>query len=348
MNLTAVLITGLFAGGISCASVQGGLLAGLIARQRSVGGAEPGTAGLSVLATVRDDLTPVAGFLAGKLLAYSLLGALLGAAGAAVQLSVGARTWLQIAAGLLIITFGLAQLGVPGFRRIVIQPPASWTRLVRSRTHSQTALAPAMLGIATILIPCGVTLSVEALSLASGSAVQGALIMAVFVLGTSPLFTLIGYAARKLAHAWSGRLAAATGVVVVAMGLFTLNGGLELAGSPLAASRIGQTLGFVSTPATTDNSTVTIRDGHQQVIITASKDGYSPANAQLTAGLPTTLIVHNAGGAGCLRSFTIPSRDEQYVLPATGDIRIELGTLAAGHLSYACGMGMFRGVLTVV
>jgi uncharacterized protein len=60
------------------------------------------------------------------------------------------------------------------------------------------------------------------------------------------------------------------------------------------------------------------------------------------------LIVHNAGGAGCLRSFTIPSRDEQYVLPATGDIRIELGTLAAGQLSYACGMGMFRGALTVV
>jgi sulfite exporter TauE/SafE len=348
MNLTAVLITGLFAGGISCASVQGGLLAGLIARQRSVGRPEPGTAALSALATVRDDLTPVAGFLAGKLLAYSLLGVLLGALGAAVQLSVGARTWLQIAAGLLIITFGLAQLGVPGFRRIVIQPPAPWTRLVRSRTRSQTAFAPALLGVATILIPCGVTLSVEALALASGSAVQGALIMAVFVLGTSPLFTLIGYAARKLAHAWSGRLTAATGVVVVAMGMFTLNGGLELAGSPLAASRIGNTLGFVSTPATTDSSTVTIRDGHQQVIINAREDGYSPANVQLTAGLPTTLIVHSAGGAGCLRSFTIPSRDEQYVLPTSGDTRIELGILPVGQLSYACGMGMYRGVLTVV
>ncbi len=265
-----------------------------------------------------------------------------------MQLSVGARTWLQITAGLLIITFGLAQLGVPGFRRIVIQPPAPWARIVRSRTRSQTALAPAVLGVATILIPCGVTLSVEALALASGSVVRGALIMAVFVLGTGPLFTLIGYAARKLALAWSGRLAAATGVVVVAMGLFTLNGGLELAGSPLAARRIGETLGLVSTPATTDNSTVTIRDGHQQVIVTAGRDGYSPANIQLTAGLPTTLIVHSAGSAGCLRSFTIPSRDEQYVLPEKGDIRIELGTLAAGQLTYACGMGMFRGVLTVV
>jgi sulfite exporter TauE/SafE len=348
MNLTAVLITGLLAGGVSCAAVQGGLLAGLITRQRATGGAQPETAAPSALVTLREDLTPVASFLAGKLLSHSLLGGLLGAVGAAVQLSVGIRTWLQITAGLLIITFGLAQLGVPGFRRIVIQPPVSWTRLVRARARSQTAFAPAVLGLATILIPCGVTLSVEALALASGSAPHGALIMAVFVVGTSPLFTLIGYAARKLAHAWSGRLAMATGVVVVTMGLLTLNGGLELAGSPLAASKISKTLGFDSTPAVATNSTVTLRGGHQEVVITAGRDGYTPANAQLTAGVPTTLIVHSDGAAGCLRSFTIPNRDEQYVLPATGDTRIELGTLSAGQLSYACGMGMFRGVLTVI
>lgn len=33
VNLTAVLLTGLVAGGVSCAAVQGGLLAGLITRQ---------------------------------------------------------------------------------------------------------------------------------------------------------------------------------------------------------------------------------------------------------------------------------------------------------------------------
>jgi hypothetical protein len=34
-----------------------------------------------------------------------------------VELSVSLRTWLQIGAGLLIIVFGLAQVGAPGFRR---------------------------------------------------------------------------------------------------------------------------------------------------------------------------------------------------------------------------------------
>lgn len=35
MNLAAVLVTGLFAGGVSCAAVQGGLLTGLITRQHA-------------------------------------------------------------------------------------------------------------------------------------------------------------------------------------------------------------------------------------------------------------------------------------------------------------------------
>ncbi|HYR13640.1 MAG TPA: sulfite exporter TauE/SafE family protein, partial [Mycobacterium sp.] len=303
MNLVAVLITGLFAGGISCAAVQGGLLTGLITRQQTAGHAATTEAtslprqanpplphdrdgqSRSRRARLGDDLTPVAGFLAGKLAVYTLLGGLLGALGHVVQLSPGARTWLQIGAGLLIITFGLAQLGAPGFRRIVVQPPASWTRLVRNRTRSQAVVAPALLGVATVLLPCGVTLSVEALALASGSAWRGAAIMAVFVLGTSPLFAVLGYAARKAATLWRGRLVAAAGVAVIAMGLYTLNGGLELAGSPLAASRIAQTL---SGTATADPAATTVANGQQQVVITASADGYSPRIAAITAGIPTT------------------------------------------------------------
>ena len=144
---------------------------------------------------------------------------------------------------------------------------------MRKRARSQAALAPAALGVATVLLPCGVTLSVEALALASGSPWQGAAIMAVFIVGTSPLFAVLGYAARKAATLWRGRLVAATGIAVVAMGLFTLNGGLELAGSPLAASRIVESF---SGTATADPSATTVSDGHQQVVVTATENGYSP------------------------------------------------------------------------
>lgn len=375
MNLTAVLLTGLLAGGVSCAAVQGGLLAGLITRQRRAGqpitparvpagnqrefGAPTSGAHRTATparATLGDDLTPVGAFLAGKLLSHTALGALLGAVGTAVQLSVRAHTALQLLAGVLIIAFGLAQLGVPGFRRFVIEPPAAFSRVVLRSTRAQTAFAPALLGLASILIPCGVTLSVEALALTSGSPLAGAATMAVFVLGTSPLFALLGYAARKAATAWRGRLALATGVLVVIMGLFTLNGGLELAGSPLAASHL---LANNSTTTSTAASTeaggsgpspdappnATVANGHQTITITATSDGYTPT-VTAKSGIPTTLVIRSQDAQGCIRAFTIPDRNLQKILPATGDTRIELGALTAGTLDYVCGMGMYTGQIT--
>ncbi|MGI8816449.1 MAG: sulfite exporter TauE/SafE family protein [Pseudonocardia sp.] len=116
----------------------------------------------------------------------------------------GGATAVQLGAGALIIAFGLAQLGVPGFRRFVVEPPLSFGRLVLRSTRARTAFAPALIGLVSLLIPCGVTLSVEALALTSGSAAAGAATMAVFVIGTSPLFALLGYAARTAATAWRG------------------------------------------------------------------------------------------------------------------------------------------------
>ncbi|MGH3329308.1 MAG: sulfite exporter TauE/SafE family protein [Streptomycetales bacterium] len=373
MNLTAVLVTGLFAGGVSCAAVQGGLLTGLLTRQRAAtaqpaasagrvkgrtrraAGARTRTGGRRSAETAQrpdwraqlgDDLAPVGGFLAGKLVSHTLLGALLGAVGGAAEVSVGARTWLQIGAGVLIIVFGLAQIGVPGFRGIVIAPPPSWMKIVRNRARSQAALAPALLGMATVLVPCGVTLSVEALALTSGSALAGAATMAVFVIGTGPLFAVLGYVARKAATAWRGRLAMATGLVVLGMGFYTLNGGLELAGSPLAASRFAPTAGTPQPPP--DGSAASVTDGHQEVVITARTGSYRPANIQARSGVPTTLVVRSDGAQGCIRAFTIPDRNLQRVLPTTGETRINLGPLQAGPLHYVCAMGMYTGVITVV
>jgi hypothetical protein len=165
--------------------------------------------------------------------------------------------------------------------------------------------------------------------------------MAVFVLGTGPLFAVLGYVARKAATAWRGRLAAVTGLVVLAMGLYTLNGGLELAGSPLAASRI---VGFSEPPA--DTTAASIVDGRQTVTITASTGAYSPGNVQVKSGVPTTLVVKSDGAQGCVRSFVI--RDQQSILPVNGATRIDLGVLRPGRLDYACGMGMYTGFLTIV
>jgi sulfite exporter TauE/SafE len=353
MNLYAVLLTGLLAGGVSCAAVQGGLLAGLVMRQRTTEPAPTAYVARRPVSRVVDDLTPVSGFLIGKLASHTLLGAGLGALGATMQLSVTIRMITQIAAGVLVTVFGLAQLGVPGFRGVIIEPPAAWSRLVRGRARSTSAAAPAALGLVSVLIPCGVTLSVEALALTSGSPLAGAAIMFVFVAGTVPMFTVLGYLARKAAGAWRGRLASATGLIVLAMGLYTLNGGLELSGSPLAASRLAETLDIGPTPVTIraapDDAPPlsTTAAGTQQVIVTAVPGAYRPGNIRIESGIPTRLIVRSRDAEGCVRAFVIPSRNLQRILPVNGDTVVELGTLKPGRLNYSCGMGMYTGRLTV-
>lgn len=186
----------------------------------------------------------------------------------------------------------------------------------------------------------------QALALTTGSPWQGAAIMAVFVIGTSPLFAALGYLARKAATAWRGRLATLTGLAVLVMGVYTLNGGLTLADSPLALTNLSQSLGFSAPPAVADPSVVRLAaDGRQEVIVTARTASYSPRNIAATSGVPTTLVVRSDDATGCIRSFVM--RGKQYVLPENGDTRIDLGVLQPGTLHYRCGMGMYSGQLTI-
>jgi len=384
MSLTSVFLTGLLAGGASCAAVQGGLLAGVVARQRDTAGQPAPTRAVAerrtgagaktstsaktstraktprvrakvvepprpVGAVLADDLAPVSGFLAGKLVSHTLLGAALGALGGAVQLGSGTRAVAQIAAGTLMVLLALGQLGVPGFGRFRIEPPAAWSRLVRSRARSSSAFAPAVLGVATVLIPCGVTLSVELLAATTGSAWAGAATMAVFVLGTAPLFAVLGYAARRAAGVLKGRLAVAVGVVVLVLGLVTINTGLELAGSPVTAKRVAEAMGSAgggpAAVAADSRDRVRVEGGRQTVVIDARDGAYVPDALVATAGLPTTLLVRTRDTRGCVRALVLPS-GQQTILPETGETPIDLGAPREGNFDYTCGMGMYSGRIT--
>ncbi|MGH2830765.1 MAG: sulfite exporter TauE/SafE family protein, partial [Actinomycetota bacterium] len=264
MNVWGVFVTGLIAGGASCAAVQGGLLAGVVARRQLALNPTPpppppkaltGKAAKRARQKSRRrgpiyeptnwklDLIPITGFLTGKLVSHSLLGAFLGLLGSAVQLSFRVRAITQILAGVIMLILAADLLGFRGFRRIVPQPPARFTRLVRRNAKSQAFAAPAILGFATVLIPCGVTLSVTFLAIASGNPFAGAALMAAFVLGTSPLFAILGYAARRSASVLKGQLAKAAALAVVVVGLISVNSGLILYGSPVTLSSMIASLG---------------------------------------------------------------------------------------------------------
>jgi uncharacterized protein len=353
MNLWTVFVTGLLAGGASCAVVQGGLLAGAVARRHD---AQPDTSRGRL-----DDAVPVGGFLAGKLVSHTIAGALLGLIGDAAQLGFRTRAIMQIAAGVLMILMAANLLGLRALRKLVPAPPPAVTQFIRRSARSEAVVTPAILGFLTILIPCGVTLSVMVLAVASGSPVTGAVGMALFVLGTSPLFAALGYGLRRSADLLRGYLGKAAAVAVIVAGVLSINSGLVLNGSSLTLERAwDRVTGKDDMDMTMDkpmdqsdmpmasNSAVTVDPGGtQHIVIEVKPTSYSPSRVQVQAGLPTKLTLRTNGNRECTSGFVIPAMNLERTLPETGDTEIDLGKPAAGRIDYTCSIGMYRGVIEV-
>jgi uncharacterized protein len=353
MNLWTVFVTGLLAGGASCAVVQGGLLAGAVARRHD---AQPDTSRGRL-----DDAVPVGGFLAGKLVSHTIAGALLGLIGDAAQLGFRSRAIMQIAAGVLMILMAANLLGLRALRKLVPAPPPAVTQFIRRSARSEAVVTPAILGFLTILIPCGVTLSVMVLAVASGSPVTGAVGMALFVLGTSPLFAALGYGLRRSADLLRGYLGKAAAVAVIVAGVLSINSGLVLNGSSLTLERAwDRVTGKDDMDMTMDkpmdqsdmpmasNSAVTVDPGGtQHIVIEVKPTSYSPSRVQVQAGLPTKLTLRTNGNRECTSGFVIPAMNLERTLPETGDTEIDLGKPAAGRIDYTCSIGMYRGVIEV-
>ncbi|MET9952800.1 sulfite exporter TauE/SafE family protein [Streptomyces sp. NPDC006339] len=325
--------TGLFAGGASCAAVQGGLLAGAVGRRATQWPRE---------AWERSGLfAPVGSFLGAKLASHTLLGAALGLLGAAVQPSPRAQAALLMAAAALMVIFALDMLGVKAVRRFVPRPPASWGRRVRRSSKSAAVTTPAVLGFLTVLIPCGVTLSVELIAITSGSAITGASVMAGFVLGTGPLFALLGFFLRSAARLWQGRLTMVTGVIVLLVALWSLGSGLRLGGWWPSATPPATAAETVAADTVTINP-----DGSQTITVQARTNSYTPATIMAEADRPTTLVVATSNTSGCVRAFVVPDLGIQKILPTDGQTDIALGARKAGTLTFTCGMGMYGGQIT--
>ena len=154
MNFATALITGLTTGGLTCLAVQGGLLIGLLAKQRADQGDE--------LPSWQRLILPVGGFLVAKILIYTIFGFLLGLIGERLQISTAMRAWLQAIASIFIIVTGIRILAPHWLPWLALTPPASIRRLVRRSAKSEALLAPAVLGALTLFIPCGTTVAMEA------------------------------------------------------------------------------------------------------------------------------------------------------------------------------------------
>lgn len=342
-GLIGIFLTGLIAGGLSCMAVQGGLLAATIAQreeERLKDNVKKGSA------------IPILSFLIAKLAAYAVLGFLLGLLGSAFELSLPAKTIMQFIVAIFMIGTAFNILNVhPIFRYFVIQPPRFLTRLVRKQSKSSDMFAPGLLGAFTVLIPCGITQAMMALAIASGSPLYGAAILFAFVLGTSPVFFILGYLATKLGDTLHQKFMKVAAYVIILLAVFNINNALALTGSNITLNNVWT--GFYCAVSFCDKDFVPTAQAAAVVsdaTITINSDGYTPNNLTVKAGSKVTLNIVNKGGGGCTQAFTLPKYNIQKIVPigssdtATFTAPNEPGT----EIAFMCSMGMFRGTISVI
>lgn len=332
-------ITGLTTGGLSCLAVQGGLLASSIGRQLEqdilAQGEQGRNASVSPVSRKSQRAISIVLFLVAKLISYTLLGLLLGALGSVLSLNSTLRAILLIAIGIFMFGNGLRMLNVhPIFRYFVIEPPDSVKRFIRKKSKSEMDyFTPVALGALTVFIPCGVTQAMMAVALATGSAAEGAAIMFAFTLGTMPIFFAVAFMATELGSRLEKAFMRIVAVVVLIVGVFTIESGLNLMGNPYSVANLSQNV---------SDAAQVVSDG--DLTLSAENDGYFPATLYAKAGVPVLLNVVTENTTSCSRAFVIPALGVETILPKTGSVPIEIPPQEAGSvLRFTCSMGMYTG-----
>lgn len=167
---------------------------------------------------------------AGRVASYALAGALVGALGQAGLLmrdAVPVQHLLFALSSIMLVALGLYLAGGWGAVRHIEQVGSALWRHLQPYTAKLLPVntVPRALGLGALWgwLPCGLVYSVLVAALAGGSAVQGALIMAAFGLGTLPNLLAIGLFWESI-KGWvqSPRVRLAAGAVVAAFGVYGL------------------------------------------------------------------------------------------------------------------------------
>lgn len=217
---TAFLV-GLIASVSTCMAVVGGLVLSMSASFAKEG----------------DKIRPQLYFHLGRLVSFFVLGGVIGALGSSFQLEGTGTFILGLLVGLILLILGINLLDVlPWMKRWQPTLPRFIGAHVQGLKTANHTLTPLLVGVATFILPCGFTQSMQVYALSTGSFWTGALTMFSFAIGTLPVLALLSFSSLGIhKKAQSGVFFKAAGLIVIFFGVFSIINSLVAAGiiSPL-------------------------------------------------------------------------------------------------------------------
>lgn len=265
----------------------------------------------------------------GRVISYTLLGGIIGAAGGIFNFSNTAKASIMIAAGLFMVLMGIKLADLfPGLRKF--NPKIPFINSSKSKSTN-----PFVVGILNGFMPCGPLQAMQLYALGTGSFLMGALSMFVFSIGTFPLMFGLGFLSSLINKKNNRKIMIASGVIVLFLGLVMVTRGMGLTGVNVGG-------------ATGANKVVAdISKGKQIVRTKLTSSGYEPISVQ--KGIPVRWIINAEAYAinGCNKTIVIPEyKITKELVP--GENIIEFIPDKSGVFGYSCWMGMIRSSITVV
>ncbi|MEK7164486.1 MAG: sulfite exporter TauE/SafE family protein [Patescibacteria group bacterium] len=323
-SLLVVLVVGLVAGISTCMALVGGLVLGISARH----------AELHPEISAKQKFVPHLYFNLGRVLGFAVLGGAIGLIGSVASPSTGTLGFMTVFIGGVMIFLGLKLVEVfPALKNKSLALPKSVSRWfgLNKEQKEYSHKGSFITGALTFFLPCGFTQAMQLYAVSSGSFSRGAMIMALFALGTAPGLLGVG----GLASIFKGQKAkvffAGTGLAVILLGWFNIANGSQLlfsgkANNGLAVSNSGEV---------------------QEVRMTQSGSGYSPNQFTVEKGKKVKWIINSTSQFTCASSIVMPKYGISRGLQK-GENIIEFTPTEVGQIQFSCSMGMYRGVFNVV
>lgn len=310
----------------------------------------------SIFGVSSADALPAVLFLGSKLVVHTFFGLLLGWIGASLSISLPVRLAFQLFTALFLFATAMNLLQVhPIFRYVVLQPPRRIQRWIRTKTRHASAFSPIVLGALTLFIPCGVTQAVEVAALNTGDPVTAATLMFSFVLGTSPLFLLLGLATARLSHSMQEVFSRIAATLLILMAMYSANGVLVVLDAPITLQSITRPVTYYFSDQRIQDLTssardqaVRLEDGVQKVRVQILNNGYAPNYFTVQAGTPVQLTLTSDQVYSCALAFTFREFDINTFLDSTDTKTFTFTPETPGTYTFTCSMGMYTGQMRVL
>lgn len=336
-SFSAFVMFGILAGVSSCAALIGGLILSL-----SKQWVEKYGQGQSLISKAKPHLL----FNSGRLISYTLVGALLGLVGESFKISTTTATILIIFVSVIMLVLALQMLGVRALDRLRLTVPKGIAGMVTQGDKKVGRFTPFIIGFFTFLLPCGFTLAAEGVAILSGDMIHGAWIMFGFALGTAVPLLVIGFSSTKLLsnHKTADVFLKTAGFLILFFVLYNLNFQFGLDNYFLDK--------LATAPTNISTSNQVSSDVGKQIIKTDYYDQRDivPSVFTVKKGQPVKFIVTvHDNGYGCMSTIMIPGLwDRPLRLRKNTVLVMEFTPQKVGSYEITCAMGVPRGSFNVI